>query len=510
MNILWLAQAVESNKPADVASLITTFGPAGLFTILLLIASPFLSSSMKEAHKDDRQGQALVFQGVFVGVWVVIAGLTLYIVWAWNRATTQEAMIQGEFSDLVAPAKITSRAFRNDPALFLSSEVQENGRITYAWLLLPGKNQKIKFFLDRTPPCNPKSIGGSDVCSEANNITKYELMIHPDFYKNKVQIDYDSESKKLFLANSEEPELLQIKSLDDRQEPTEDDRQEPIVTGSALDSSLFAWLKQVGVAYAQSALPANKANDYNKLLEADDLNIRLDARANLAAEGHSALGYIQKILSNPQSSYRLRLGALTALGKMDRKKDGLNPNSLSDQALTNVIEASADPDSALRRAARGVISRAYSPEMAKVFEEVLTEAKAESSKDQAQRLDDLAWSGLQMYYQIGVEQKDLFRTRRDEQQIQASLQAFARGWQLRSEAKPESQYIFAKALYGHGLALHDQSVIAKSPASSKAAQAKFREFIGFLTQVGQNRYPYPHHLTQAKNYIINPVAASLS
>jgi len=78
-------------------------------------------------------------------------------------------------------------------------------------------------------------------------------------------------------------------------------------------------------------------------LESYDPLIRRDARNELAKQGTAAVPSINKVLVSKKSSYRLRLGIVVALNRMQ----DLKADSLSNDAYDAIVNASKDPDPTL-------------------------------------------------------------------------------------------------------------------------------------------------------------------
>ena len=88
-------------------------------------------------------------------------------------------------------------------------------------------------------------------------------------------------------------------------------------------------------------------------LESYDPLVRRDARDELAKRGPAALPDIEKVLVSNKSSYRLRLGIIVALNKMQ----GLKADSLSSEAYGAIVRAQNDPDPTLSDEASRFVKR---------------------------------------------------------------------------------------------------------------------------------------------------------
>jgi hypothetical protein len=116
----------------------------------------------------------------------------------------------------------------------------------------------------------------------------------------------------------------------------------------------------VPTAYAQAEQaakpeqPAFSSYDFTVGLESSDAIVRRKTRYALSLQDQSvALPWIDSVLENKSSSYRLRLGVLVALNNMPN----LLAESLSPATITAIQGALNDPDDALRNEALGLAKR---------------------------------------------------------------------------------------------------------------------------------------------------------
>jgi hypothetical protein len=131
---------------------------------------------------------------------------------------------------------------------------------------------------------------------------------------------------------------------------------------------------------------------------------------------------------------------------------------------------------------------------------------------------ELARTQLQVLYALGVAAEKQYGSRqvKDRGQFDVALQDFRKAWGLRALANPRDQVVFALALYGWGLAMHDRSWIERNTANQRrpdyirAAQDKFAEFLREVDKSGNSAaYPYPQHIQQARAYVERPELESL-
>jgi hypothetical protein len=215
-------------------------------------------------------------------------------------------------------------------------------------------------------------------------------------------------------------------------------------------------------------------------------------------------------LENPNSSYRQKLGFITALGNMKEVKF----ESLSQGTINAIIEASVDNDAALRGAALRFFGKHPSQELNTRVQQAMVRAKAEGANPE--RISRLARAQLEILYNLGIREKDEYRKPVDMAHFQAAVKYFQDAWGLHTLAVPDDQVYFTKALYGWGIALHDRSMIERSrgeerqPEMINAAQDKFQEFLrAYEHAPNKNKYPYPEHESCARAYLEKPVSQSL-
>ena len=225
------------------------------------------------------------------------------------------------------------------------------------------------------------------------------------------------------------------------------------------------------------------------------------------------LALIESVLANSKSSDRLLLGAVSALNKMNC------PYTLSSTASVAIIKLGAYADSAIRAAVIRYVEFHPSWDLVSQFESVLAEARKQVAPGATSfQVSALALTGLQLFYNVGISEKDQYGSRKpeDRPRVNKAIEAFAKGWNLRSLSSAKDRIVYPKALYGWGLALHDRSWIerrqdkSRDPVLVKAAQDKFAEFLREVDAAGGRKaYPIPGQLTKASAYIRNPVPGSL-
>ncbi|MFQ5794860.1 MAG: hypothetical protein ACE5JP_07410 [Candidatus Bipolaricaulia bacterium] len=349
-------QAQESQMPNDEPSIETwikllyTYGPFALLVFFLFV----VEIKAHRAWRNTSEAGKVPLLIVYLVTWLVIFGLVGFSVYAWSRinlSSKPTSTIRGTFENLKDSEKILSRSkdwylHRNYAGV--------GGLFDYEWLI--GTPEQLKdgtmmsFLFDRSSP-------GSE------SWTKHNLTIRPSFYDgNIVRIVYERDEDKLFVMYSDETkELCPVNGSPDYQE-----KLCPQIASNSNYEELPALVNRVTVeraglvrrlfvatAYAQEQgiLHPEEITRFALQLESDDLIIRLDARADLASRGRAALPWIQEVLENPNSSYHLLLGVISALNQMSDPIAG----TLSPDAIAAIIDLSQHTDFNLRAQARHYI-----------------------------------------------------------------------------------------------------------------------------------------------------------
>ena len=472
-------------NPETWIKLLFTYGPYALLVFFVFVIEKKARTTWNESPA-ERKTPFLV---VYLSVWVGIFLLVVFIGYAWHiKNLSSEYTIKGTCENLSGDEKIFSR----QDNLYLCRHRLPIDKFDEIWRLIsPEKLEtgtRIKFIFDRGDPKKSE-----------DNVTDHELVICEEFYKAPVVITYQRKTKKLMLKKHD-GKAIEIPPLDHEHKG-----------GLTRLPGFFIGLAHAGETPTPGA--------FAKLLESDDPYIRRDARVELGKMEEAALPYIQKVLGDPKSSYRLRVGVITALGTMEHLKLA----QLSPASVNAIIEASRDKDAALRNSALRFF-RKYPGEV----EQDLNKARREGANPE--HISHLARLKFENLYYLGVQEKDNYghyeRAIQEKNEagikkyggkdhFQAALKNFQEAWELRSLAVTDDQIYFTKALYGWGHTLHDRSWLEtpggqRQPELIKAAQDKFKEFLqAFETAAHKDRYFYPDHEKHARNYLKDPVSQSL-
>lgn len=450
--------------------LLFTYGPYALLVFFVVVGETRARSALLNAAINRK-----LTIPIYAANWCVIFTLLGFSLNAWFRVTFHsEYTIRGSLENLQGAEALVS----DSPDLYLHKRYGAGGRFEYDWRVITQEQipegQKIPFTLQ---------LGQA----ESEKVRDYLLPIHSSYYKEKIGLRYDRQKDKLILSDGTKDQELQPEEQVTRYVP--------------VPSSLWVW--KVEAQAAQQPVPLQER------LESGDPIIRRQARKELSQQREQQWQYIESSLANDYSSYRVKLGVLTALS--DNNCSDLS--KLSAAALQRVALMTSDADATLRNLARRCLMAQPSPAVDAALDTARHEKQANPSN-----AGELAKTQLEVLYSLGIQAKDRYGSRRasDRTEIERAFAYFRKAWELRTLAGPTDQVVFAKALYGWGLALHDRSWIERgasnrrNPALVKAAQDKFSEFLTAI-RAGENpqAYPYPQHVRRAEAYLKKPEPQSL-
>jgi hypothetical protein len=467
-------------KPEDWVKAIYTYGPFALLVFFMVYGEARTRSSLRDADVNKK-----VSIPIYVANWIVIFTLMGFALSAWYRLTfNTEFTLRGTLQHLQGGESLGSNDDRL--SLFLNKKYDtKDGRFHYAWRLITPKQlkqgDKVPFVLE---------LGTADKEDTRN----YNVPISADSYKGEITLNYDRQKDKLILHDGQVHQELKPEAMEEARE-------------EAAPTSLFVW--KVEAQAAQQTVP------FKDRLEAPDPIIRRQAWQDLAQQHQQQWQFIDSALANPASSYRVKLGVISALNS----SKCADLNKLSSAALQTVIRASGDPDPTLRGLARGCLVAQASPAIDTGLDTAIRSSGGNSA--------ELARTQLEVLYALGIAAKDRYGSRKaqDRKEFDRAVADFAKAWGLRQFAKAPDRVIFAKALYGWGLALHDRSWIDRDATHQRradyvrAAQNKFSEFLKEVQGSGNAKevqgsanaaaYPYQNHIRQAQAYVKSPEPQSL-
>lgn len=304
--------------------LLYTYGPFALLVFFVFVAERKARTALKETSEASL-GTRRTLLGIYGATWGAIFGLVVFAMIVWYQINLpSETSMYGTFGKLEGSETVAS----DTDKLFLHRNYEDGkGRFHYEWrLITPRKlpdSAKVRLTFDRSQP-------------QSEWVRDYELTVRSSFYDSEVRLVFDREHEKLLLKHDgKEEELVPLNKL------------------AAVDSRQ-ARSFLIGTAYAQGPF---SASEFTKRLESNDPIIRRDARKDLAAQGQAALPWIQAVLTDGQSSYRLRLGIIVAMNQMS----DLPTHQLSQAVIDAIADASVHPDPTLRAEASRLLKKIRQP-----------------------------------------------------------------------------------------------------------------------------------------------------
>jgi hypothetical protein len=316
-------------SPETWTKILYTYGPFAILVFLVFVIYTKIHSAWREA-KQSNQKEQTVFLGLYGLTWIVILGVAIYSVYAWKRINLdRRPQITGTVESL-SNVETLGTTFAE---LYLHKNPKGGGYSDYD-LLLINKDQKpfpegakVKFTI-QTPRPNSKD----------DDLYEYELPIQSDFYETGVVLRH--RQAKLFLDHNGQEKELQGGLLPGNSQPT----------ATLIEPS---W-QLFPIAYAQTAQQTFSSYDFTIGLESPDAIVRRKTRYDLSFQDQAvAVPWIDSVLKDKTSSYRLRLGVLVALNNMPNlPAESLTPATIA--AIQNTLN---NPDDALRNEALGLAKK---------------------------------------------------------------------------------------------------------------------------------------------------------
>ena len=304
----------------EVASLLYKTGPFGLLVVFLFVMERRTRSLLVGNLKKP------VGVAVYMLNWVTIFLLCIVTVVIWIRLNVpdKEATIKGRLIGL-KPTESLASPFEN---LYLRRVYGSDTHSDYVWRIISNSQlssgASVPLYVDRSVP------GHEDV-------QIFELKIDAGFYTGDVSLTYDSATMNLQVTDAAGHHPIRRISQ----------------TTTVVEPSVFARLRNwVADSLLLRAQSPTATDSISIRLQADDPVVRLTARDDLAARGVSGVNYIDEILSDQKSTYRLRVGVIIALNKMNNVGD-----HLSRQARCSIIGAAKDPDVLLSEQAAAYLAK---------------------------------------------------------------------------------------------------------------------------------------------------------
>ncbi len=297
---------------------------------LVIVIERKVRLAWKQSDKSNPREQTF-FRRLYGLTWVVIFGATICCVYAWWQINlSRRPQITGRIENL-SNSEIVSTTCAD---LYLH-KIPKGGSYSDYDLLLINKEHKqwpegakVKFIIQTPPKANSKE----------DDLYEYSLLIRSDFYRtglvltrrdDKLILDYAGQKTEL------EGERLSIDKV-------------PFV--ARVEPTIKPTWSLIPTAYAQSKATQQTLSSYDLTvgLESPDAIVRRQTRYELSIQDpERALPWINSVLKDKASSYRLRLGVLVALNNMPN----LSVQSLFPETITAIQNSINDPDDTLRNEA---------------------------------------------------------------------------------------------------------------------------------------------------------------
>jgi len=295
------------------AKILYTYGPFALLVFSVFVIERRVRSAWRTSNQDRKKEQT-AFIALYCLTWCLIFGVAIYSVYAWKRINLdRRPQIVGTLESM--PNNETLGTTFGD--LYLHKNPKGGGYSDYDLLLINKDKRwndgaKVKFTI-QTPRPN----------SQDGNLYEYELTVQSDFYDSGVVLRRKAD--KLFLDHNGQEKELQGGLLPDNAQPT----------ASLLELPSWELFPIVHAqAPTQMAQRAFSPYEFTLGLESPDAIVRRKTRYELSLQDQSAaVPWIDSVLQNPGSSYRLRLGVLVALNNMPNL-----PAEMVSPGITNAVQ----------------------------------------------------------------------------------------------------------------------------------------------------------------------------
>jgi hypothetical protein len=274
-----------------------------------------VESKARKAWRSDRNKMSGV---IAAATWVTIFVLCGVVVYAWFWVNRPPFVLTGSVQNLHGAESIGSKELYSVPEYYDRQRDIFNIKWAFVTTSLKPEGQTLTFRFFRT--ANEDGI-------------PYQLTISPELYRTQIDLQAVGEGsdRKLSVTGHLKGVALEV---------TSDSHREYRTPGLLAGSTVYA--------QSQSSMASLLGR-----LESYDPLVRRDARDELAKRGPAALPDIEKVLVGNKSSYRLRLGIIDALNKMQ----GLTADSLSSEAYSAIVRAQNDPDPTLSDQASRFVKR---------------------------------------------------------------------------------------------------------------------------------------------------------
>lgn len=476
------------------SSIISEYGPAGLIGILLFIEFLIIKHWLK---KTDSKSQQLLFTKEIKSIHNILKALliicccSLLVVWVVNNLHHEKNQFIGDLSGL-----------RNG----LIADVLVHGYPTWEQRSYFANNKfsiRFKIISDEEISNNERvQIGISPTGEVEDDGAMFSFNFDQQYYNKCILLRYIEQQRCIILSAEgfEDKYLHEIEEIfPDRLSAITYD--EVVLNGAKPHSYSLYNIFLPSVAYAQNI------EDISVLLnalESDSLLTRREARLKLAEIGPEISPRMEDLLLDPESSFRLTLGAIAVL----RLMNGLNAIDLKPQTIDRIIELTMHPDDTIRQyAVRFLIIHRSCCDIETKLQQQFELSNQLSAIDQ----DYIARAYFEVLYNIAID--DLYAYNscdNDPYYVDKAIEILSLAWNLREHALPINKIHYIKALYGWGLALHTKSVNCNEEEPNNhdlinEAICIFQLFISeYEADQYRSLYNYPNHYERALHYIDNP------
>ena len=317
--------------PDTWSNILLTYGPNAVLVFLVVVIELKVRSAWRESDINN-QSERTFFRRVYGLFWVVVAVVAFVVIFAWWRVNlNRRPQIAGMIQHL-SKKEIIDTSFGE---LYLLRTKNYDKYADYDFMLINkdykpwSDGAKVNFIIE-----------GSNDTSREPSIYEYSLPILSDFYRNGMNLKRQDD--KLYLYHNGQATVLEGGLLSPYAIPGVA-MAEPTTTEST-------W-SLIPTAHAQSNV---SINDISAGLESPDAIVRRKTRIALSRQDQKvSLPWINGVLADKASSYRMRLGALVALNNMSN----LPVEALLPETITAIQNTINDPDDALRNEALALANK---------------------------------------------------------------------------------------------------------------------------------------------------------
>jgi hypothetical protein len=298
-------------SPEKWIELLKLYGPMALFVFMVFVL--LVKARAKAGQSDEeRRVQLLAYGFVWISIFILAA---IIVIVFWKVNFPGEYVVIGKITNLTYPQVVVT-----EEELFLHKRTVAGLDFEYDWRLISKQRfiGTVELLLQQRP---------SD-----SKVLKYKMPIHKEFYDGPVEMEYEPNNDQMILTYGANRVVIT-----------------PSPASIAETHSLR--LANPEVVYA-SSLPTASPQELIRALDADDPLIRRNARLDLAKLGSTAVPYLSQVLTNPNSSYRLRLGVMVTLSDIGAPSN----QGLSEAARCSILKASIDSDPTLQEEAKAALA----------------------------------------------------------------------------------------------------------------------------------------------------------